>query len=58
MSSLKQRFGVIALIAVISISFAVFLRYRDKGDMNCIFCDIVDKKTATEFVYEDEVANR
>lgn len=55
MASLKKCSVVFICIASAIAVFAVFLQFRGRT-MTCVFCDVVDKKTSTDLIYEDDVS--
>jgi galactose-1-phosphate uridylyltransferase len=48
-----NRLFVIINIVVIFAALSVYWKRGDKR-MSCIFCDIVNKKTSTEFLFEND----
>lgn len=54
MASLKKCKIVFIFVASTIALCAVILQFRG-ANMTCIFCDIVDKKTDTQLLYEDDV---
>lgn len=54
MASLRKCTIVFIFVAILIAAFAVILQFRG-ANMTCVFCDIVDKKTETELLYEDDV---
>lgn len=56
MASLKKwTFVLVSLTCAVTVIFAVILQFQG-AKMSCIFCDIVNKKSDTELLYEDEVS--
>lgn len=55
MVSLNRKFVLLVLLtAIVAAVLAVVWRFSG-SEMPCIFCKIVNKEIASEFLYEDEV---